>query len=503
VTTQTFFQHSAPETLSAPLSCGTGRSRLLAACLLAVAVGAALAARAPAPAAGALDSPNVVVVMTDDQTVSQTKVMKLTQRRLRDRGVSFTRSFASYPLCCPSRATFLTGQHSHNHGVLGNGTPIGGFDALDEPDTLGVWLQSAGFHTIHVGKFLNGYGRADPTYVPPGWDDWIAAPDTTTNRYFNYSLNENGSIVRYGGAAGDYKSDVYAGKAVEAIRGRAALGPAAEPFFLFVGFTAPHLPANPAPRHASRFRGKGIPRPPSFNEANVSDKPRFIRRLKRLSGRRVRRITANHRNQLRSLLSVDQAVARIVGELQATGLLSETYVIFTSDNGFFTGEHRIPKGKYLPHEPSLRVPLMIRGPGLAAGRRSEELVSNVDLAPTILEIAEATPTVAVDGRSLLPFARRPGKRSGRPIFIEANTVDDPSPGLPYAGIRTQRFKYVKYRTGEEELYDLKRDPHELRSRHRSRSYRRTLLALRQATQRYRNCAGASCRAALGSVSGPR
>ena len=494
---------SPPETLPRRLSCAGWRARAIPFAALALAVLAALALHRPPAAISAPDSPNVVVIMTDDQTVSQTRVMKITQRQLRDRGVSFTRSFASFPLCCPSRATFLTGQHSHNHGVLGNGTPIGGFQALDQPNTLGVWLQNAGYHTMQVGKFLNGYGRPNPTYIPPGWDEWVAAPDTTTNRYFNYSLNENGTLVHYGGAAADYKTDVYADFAVDAIRNRGALGPAADPFFLFVGFTAPHLPANPAPRHAHRFGGVRAPKPPSFNEANVSDKPRFIRRIKRFTARKVRRISANHRNQLRTLLSVDQAVGRIVAELSATGQLGDTFVVFTSDNGFFTGEHRLAKGKYLPYEPSLRVPLIIRGPGLAHGRRSEELVSNVDLAPTILDLAGATATHPVDGRSLLPYARNPGLRSNRPIFIEANTVDDPSVGLPYIGLRTKRYKYVRYRTGEEELYDLKRDPNELRSRARSRSYRRTKRALKRAAQRYSACAGASCRAPLGAVPPPR
>lgn len=465
--------------------------------LVAVVVGS------PTAAGQGPGRPNIVVVMTDDQTVNQTRVMGVTQRMLRDRGVSFTRAFASYPLCCPSRATFLTGQHSHNHGVLGNGTPIGGFDALDRDDTLGVWLQSAGYHTIQVGKFLNGYGVRNPTFIPPGWDEWIAAPDSTTSRYFNYDLNQNGDLVRYGSAPADYKTDVYTDMAVQRIRARGLLGPAAEPFFIYVGFTAPHLPANAAPRHANRFRGLRLPRPSSFNEQNVADKPHFIRRLRRLSRARVRKVTRNHRNQLRSLLSVDEGIGRIVDELSSQGLLDETYVIFTSDNGFFSGEHRLAKGKYLPYEPSLRVPLIIRGPGLAAGTRSEELVSNVDLAPTILRLSGASETVTVDGRSLLPFARSPGRRSGRPIFLEANTVDDPSTGIPYVGLRTRRFKYIRYRSGEQELYDLARDPNELSSRHRDRRYRRTRAALAGALGRYRDCAGASCRATLGPVPGPR
>ena len=472
--------------------------------LVAAVIVLVVAATRSQPAIGqSPQSPNIVVVMTDDQTVNQTRIMGATRRLLRNRGVSFTRAFASYPLCCPSRATFLTGQHSHNHGVLGNGTPIGGFDALDQQNTLGVWLQRAGYHTIQVGKFLNGYGVRNPRYIPPGWDEWVAAPDSTTNRYFDYDLNVDGSIVRYGGAPSDYKSDVYTETAVERIRRRGLLGPAAEPFFLFVGYTAPHLPAIAATRDRNRFRGSPLPRPPSFNERNVADKPRYIRRQRSLSAARVRRVARQHRSQLRSLLAVDAGIARIVTELSGQGLLDETYVVFTSDNGFMSGEHRLPKGKYVPYEPSIRVPLIIRGPGLSPGARSEELVSNVDLAPTILDLTGARASVAVDGRSLMPFATNTGRRSDRPIFLEANTIDDPSPGIPYAGLRTRRFKYVRYRSGERELYDLARDPHELASRHRDRSYRATRAALARALARYRDCAGAGCRAPLGQVPGPR
>ena len=478
--------------------------RLAAAAFVGAAVLAAgLLAPPPDRAHSAPFGPNIVVVMTDDQTVAQTRAMRIVQREIRDEGMSFTRAFASYPLCCPSRATFLTGQHSHNHGVLGNGTPVGGFDDLDEEDTLGVWLQQAGYRTILVGKFLNGYGLTDPTYIPPGWDRWIGAPDATTNRYFDYQLNENGTLVDYGGLPEDYKSDVYTRKAIEEIEATAPLTLAGQPFFMYVAYTAPHLPSRPAPRHESRFAGKPVPRPRSFNEADVSDKPRHIRRMRRFTARRVRRIAANHRNQLRSLLAVDEGVGQIVAALAANGLLENTYIVFTSDNGFFTGEHRLQKGKYLPYEPSLRVPLMIRGPGLDPGVRSAELVSNVDLAPTILGWAGATASIPVDGRSLAPFAADTSRRSRRPIFIEANTRDLPSPGIPYTGIRTNRWKLVRYRSGEIELYDLRRDPGELRSLHRNRRYTRTKRFLLRATARYAACVGAECRAPLGAVPGPR
>jgi arylsulfatase A-like enzyme len=476
--------------------------RLLAAtAVTGAALAAGVLAPPPDPAQSAPFDPNIIVVMTDDQTVAQTRVMRITAKRIRDRGTSFTWAFVSYPLCCPSRATFLTGRHSHNHGVLGNGTPVGGFDALDQENTLGDWLQNAGYRTIHVGKFLNGYGLSDPTYIPPGWSRWTGAIDDTANASYNYELNENGTVTAYGGQPGDYKSDVYTRKAIEEIEAAAPLAPA-QPFFMFVGYTAPHLPANPAPRHKGRFAGRPVPRPASFNERDVSDKPRDIRRRNRFSARKVKRITANHRNQLRSLLAVDEGIGQIMDALAANDLLATTYVVFTSDNGFFTGEHRLPKGKFLPYEPSLRVPLMIRGPGLPAGERSEELVSNIDLAPTILSWAEDTPTVPVDGRSLGPFLADPGRRSRRPIFIEANTRDRPSPGIPYTGIRTDRWKLVRYRSGEIELYDLRRDPQELRSLHRSRRYTQTKRFLLRATARYADCVGAECRAPLGAVPGP-
>lgn len=481
-----------------------GLRAVLAFAVAALAALAGIAVPAPESARGAGAAPNIVVVMTDDQTSGQTKVMKITRSRVGAAGVSFDRSFASYPLCCPSRTTFLTGQHSHNHGVLGNGTPAGGFDALDQENTLGVWLQDAGYRTIHVGKFLNGYGATDTEYIPPGWDRWTATPDpvANTNRYFDYTLNENGTLVEYGGLPQDYKTDVYTRIALQEIAAAAPLAGAGTPFFMFVGYTAPHMPARPAPRHEGRFGSLPLPRPRSFNEADVSDKPRHIRRLHRFSPRKVRRIRANHRNQLRSLLAVDEGVGAIVDALAANGLLGTTYVVFTSDNGFFTGEHRLAKGKYLPYEPSVRTPLMMRGPGLPAGSRSPELVSNIDLAPTILQWAGAAATVPADGRSLMPFATDSGLRSRRPILLEANTRDDPSPGIPYVGIRTRRYKLIRYRSGELELYDLRRDPQELESRHRDRRYARTKRFLLRAVADYRDCVGAECRAGLGPVPGP-
>ena len=486
------FRHPRPSTPPGRRSC-VALAAILA-LLLPLAAHAAPAAAAP---------PNFVVLMTDDQASGEMAVMPRTRQMIGRRGVSFDRFYTSYPLCCPSRTTFLTGQYSHNHGVLGNGTPIGGFEAFDQPNALNVWLQNAGYHTIQIGKFLNGYGLADPTYIPPGWDEWYASIDSTTNRYSNYQLNENGTIVNYGSTPADYKTDVYARKAVAAINQRAALGAAGEPFFMYTAFTAPHLPAEAARRHRDRFRRRPLPRARSFNEANVSDKPRFIRQMKRFSRAKVRKITRFSRSRARTLLAVDEAVAKVVSALQANGLSGRTYVMFVSDNGFFFGQHRIGKGKYLPYEGSSRVPLLVSGPGIAQNRTSAELAANVDLAPTILDLSGAIPTEPVDGRSLLPFLEQPGKRTMRPLLLEANTRDDPSPGLPYVGIRTDRYKLIKYRSGELELYDLARDPGELASRHRDRRYRRTERALLGRLSVLRDCTGAECRAAIGPIPGPR
>lgn len=446
-------------------------------------------------------APNFVVVMADDLTVGEMRPLRQTRRRVGAAGASFDRYYASFPLCCPSRVTFLTGQYSHNHGVLGNGTPVGGYPDFDRLRSLNVWLQAAGYHTVHIGKYLSRYGLANPTEVPPGWDEWYGALQSSSDHYFGYRLNENGVLRRYGRSARDYKTDVFAAKATAAIRQRAAQA-GGEPFFLFLGSIAPHLPATPAPRHRGRFRNLRMPTGVAFNERNVGDKPRFIRRLDRLSDRKVRKMRGAYRDRAAALLSLDQAVARILDELRATGMLERTYVIFLSDNGFFFGQHRLAKGKYLPYEAASRLPLMIRGPAIPPGSQSREFVANTDLAPTILELAGATATVPLDGRSLIPYAQDPRLRSTRPVLFEANTADRPSPGIPYVGIRTARYAYWRYRNGERELYDMARDPRQTRSRHRDPRYSRTERALAAALAALRSCAGPECNGELGPIPGP-
>jgi len=468
---------------------------VMAALAAGVVAGATLTGSAsPAHSSSAVKRPNVVVLMTDDQTVESMRVMPNVKTLLADQGVTFTNNFVSYSLCCPSRSTFLTGQYAHNHGVWGNSPPNGGYYRLDSTNTLAVWLQRAGYQTIHLGKYLNGYGTRNPREIPPGWGDWHGSVDPTTYRYYNYTLNENGTLVAYGTGAANYQTDVYARKAVELI-GREAAD--ARPFFLWLAFLAPHAGAprdpddpagmgtpSPAPRHRNAFATMPLPMPPSFNEADVSDKPAGIRNRPLLTAAMIAKIRENYQQRLESLLAVDEAVAQIVKELEVTGQLNNTYIVFTSDNGFFHGEHRVPTGKVLLYEPSIRVPLIVRGPGIPHGQRRSQLVANIDLAPTIVRISHAGAGRVMDGRSLLPFARDPRFISGRDILLETPT---------YAAIRTPRWLYAEYTTGERELYDLARDPDELVNHAGDFRYSRVKADLAMRLGRLRACSGPVCR----------
>jgi N-acetylglucosamine-6-sulfatase len=469
---------------------------VLAASLSVLALSATLASSAPSQPQQTQARPNVLVLMTDDQTVESMRVMTNVNALLAARGTTFANNFASFPLCCPSRTTFITGQYGHNHTIMGNAPPAGGYDKLapTHSNSLPAWLRQAGYQTVHLGKYLNGYGQARPTEVPAGWAEWYGSTDPSTYQFYNYRLNENGRLVTYGTGAANYQTDVYGRKAVELIR---RLAPAPQPFFLSVAFLAPHSggprdaddPANqatpsPAPRHRNRFVSEPLPASPAFNEADVSDKPAGIRNRALIRPARINAIRENYQQRLESLLAVDEAVRDIVTALEASGELSRTLIVFTSDNGFFHGEHRVPAGKVLVYEPSVRVPLILRGPGIPAGATRSNLVANVDLAATILDVANVRPGRRLDGRTLLPFARDGLVRSGRDILLETPT---------YSAIRTPRFVFVQHSTGEQELYDLASDPHQLQSLHADTRFAALKADLGSRLARLRACAGDSCR----------
>jgi arylsulfatase A-like enzyme len=470
--------------------------------VLALCAGGGATSRAQTTNAPQPPRPNVVVIETDDQTLESVRVMKNVEDLLAKQGTTFDNNFVSFSLCCPSRSTFLTGQYAHNHGVLGNSAPAGGYYKLDSSNTLPVWLQRAGYYTAHLGKYLNGYGTRNPTEIPPGWSEWHGSVDPSTYRYFGYTLNENGTLATFGSDPASYQTDVYAAKAVDIIRRRV---PADQPLFLWFTPLAPHSgrprdaddPRNlatpsPAPRHRNRFASEPLPMPPSFNEQDVSDKPIGIRSRPLLSAAAVAAIRENYQQRLESLLAVDEAVASIVNALRETGELDRTLIVFTSDNGFFHGEHRIRTGKVLLYEPSIRVPLIVRGPGVPRGRHLTQLVANIDLAPTIVDAAEAKADRKMDGRSLLPLLRDPGLEWGRDLLIERGP--DSNPANVFSAIRSRNYLYAEYGNGEQELYDLAKDPYELASQHANPAYAALKASLAARLARLRTCAGASGRA---------
>lgn len=470
-----------------------------AAALLAVSVPQA-APRAPAPKS---DRPNVVVIMTDDQTLESLRVMKRTLALLAAQGTTFDNAFASFPFCCPSRATFLTGQYSHNHGVVGNSYQ-NGLGRLDESSTLPVWLQAAGYSTIFVGKYLNEYGRYAARAVPPGWSEWYAAVRVN---YYDHSMNRNGRIVYYKSGPRNYSTTVYTRTALDAVRRHAAGG---KPFFLWLSYLAPHYggprePGDPpglrtpvaAPQDVGRFANAGLPASPAFNEASVDDKPGSVRRRPPLAPEQVEALTASYRQRLESLLAVDRGVQQLVQALKRAGVLERTLIVFTSDNGYLQGEHRIPEGKQLVYEPSVRVPLLLRGPGVPRNLRLPHLVSNADVAPTILAAARVAPGRVQDGQSLLPLLADPSIEWGRDILFERGpgvaTFDSTVPRL-FTAIRTPRFVYAEHASGERELYDLVLDPYQLDNRAGHPAYAALEPDLAARLAALRDCAGAACNA---------
>ncbi len=481
-------------------------SRALA--LLAAAASAALGPAAGgegAAGATAQPPPNVVVVTTDDQTEDSLRFMPNVRSLLVKRGAVFPDSFVNFSLCCPSRSTFLTGQYAHNHGVLDNSPPRGGFDKLDSTNTLAVWLQNAGYNTGLIGKYLNGYPdhrTDDPPLIPPGWTEWHGS--TTTDQYYEYELNENfldgqlqphGSLFTYDSAPEDYSTDLETARAVDFIQ-RGVQQP--RPFFLWLTYLAPHWggpepspnppddcngSAKPAPRHATAFDSEPLPIPPNFNEEDVSDKPAEMQSMPSLSSFDVSRIRRWYRCRIESLQAVDEGVQQLVRTLRETGALANTLIVLTSDNGFFAGEHRILRGKRTLYEESIRVPLAIRGPGIPRGVRVSDMAINADLAPTILDATGVAPGLTEDGRSLLPFARTPTVERGRELEIETAS---------FAAVRTRRYIYAEHASGERELYDLVNDPYELQSLHADPAYAGVMSRLAAELARLRSCGGQSC-----------
>ena len=395
------------------------------------------------------EQPTILFIVTDDQRWDTLDGMPKTRRRLAGAGVEFRNGFVVNPICCPSRASLLTGAYSHTTGVYSNKPPHGGFDAFDDSSTLPVWLSEAGYKTGLFGKYMNGYRHyGDGTYVPPGWSRWVHGQG-----YYNYDLNVDGKLEHRGDAPRDYLTDVITNYAVRWIKNTEG------PLFAYFAPSAPHQPATPAPRHVGSAVPSWVKRP-NYNERDVSDKPAWVRALPALTSTRENEIRALRAQQYRSLRAVDEAVDRLLDALRETGRLSTTFIAFISDNGLGWGEHRWDR-KQVAYEESIRVPFLVRfDPLVAAPRVDDNLVLNIDLAVTAARLAGAA-SPGAEGRSLLPLLRSQDS-SWRSTFLIEHLVIARVPS--YCAVRSKRFLYAYYETGEKELYDLSTDPYEMRNR---------------------------------------
>ena len=441
------------------------------------------------------DKPNIIFILADDMRYDDLQHMPKTQNLIVEEGIEYDNAFVTTPLCCPSRASILRGQYAHNHEVWENARGFPTFKRLGhEGSTIATWLGEEGYETALLGKYLNAYDwKKDPRHVPPGWDEWRGMLDEAS--YYDYGLSENGEPVRYGSAEADYSTDVLAGQAREIIRSSV---PKDKPLFMYLAPSSPHGPGPPAPRHEGLFGDAQARRPPSFDEADVSDKPGWVRNLPPLSADQKTYIDDMYRGHLRLLPSLDDLVEGVVEELESAGELKNTYIFFSSDNGLLMGEHRILGGKGPPYEQSIGVPLAVRGPDIPAGRVSDQIALNIDLAPTFAGLGGATAPSFVDGRSLKPtFAQN--APSWRTAFLVEYLRGQQ--GLPqHNTVRTAGGeKYVEYPSGakvEREYYRLKEDPHELENAYPSADPN-SIEELRERLKALEDCSGASCREAEG------
>jgi len=447
--------------------------------------------------------PNFVVIQTDDSVLSEMPWMPQTDKLIGDAGETFNRYYVDNSICSPSRASLLTGSYSHNNGVLTN-RPSYAYNAFrassDLTNNLPVWLQAAGYETIHVGKYMNAYGSVSPTEYAPGWTFFNGITgDEDANTYYNATFNNNGVSEVIPEYATTYETS-------QALN---YLNSADGPFYLELDYNAPHFDADgapgptPAAQDAGRFPNVDAPRGPSY-DLSSPDTPYFIRSLRPLNHHQEHWINQGYRNSLRSLQEVDRGVSQVIQTLEAKGVLDNTYVIFISDNGFFYGQHRIVAGKYLGYEPSTHLPLLIRGPGIKPGSESNSLAENIDLAPTITDLAGVYPSIAPDGRSLAPLFSKPDAFKNRAILLEGYTGDEKTVHwnphsnnasvTDYYGVVAGPWKYIRTKLAPgqsyQELYNLHTDPEE--TVNLAPSMPKLVARLNKLTNRLASCRGRSC-----------
>jgi arylsulfatase A-like enzyme len=475
----------------------------VASVLVTAAVATAVAAVPTASTAGAGKPPNFLVILVDDQASNtfNSRFMPQTFHWIVDPGTKFADGLAAPPLCCPDRAGILTGQYPHNSGVFSNSP---GYPSLTDPgDTLPVWLHRGGYRTGFIGKFLNNSLAALGDSKAPGFDRWFATDNGSV--YYNFAVSDQGTPRSFGNDSRSYTTNVYTRQAKRFMRPRQH---DSKPWFLWLAYNAPHdshqgrghckrldpLVNRPADFH--RFSSVKLPRPPSFNEEDTSDKPPPIASLPPLSLNEYDNMTRRYRCTAAAMWEADEKIGSIMRSLQRTGALQHTIVFYMSDNGYFFGEHRITRGKALPYEPALRVPYAVRVPAIyrdAAQRPvTGKVVSNIDVAPTILDYAGALPPCAsasdcrvLDGRSMRPLLGGSGEwPADRGVLAQID-----SNAATYDAIRTHNYMYAEYPNGDRELYDLKNDQSELNNVVNDPAFAATRASLAQRLEALRHCSG--------------
>jgi arylsulfatase A-like enzyme len=501
--------------------------------------------------------PNILVVMTDDMASTDVALMPKVQHLLAEQGTTFADAVDSFPLCCPARATFITGQYAHNHGVKGNFYPFGWYGMKHRKNILPAWLQEAGYRTALIGKWLNGYGARDAHgEVPAGFDIWRGLLDVSAYDYYNFVMNRNGTLKSWGDddfasklvefanvevspidpnqafqtviakrdevfgpppysywgthKEKNYSPDVTGKITEQLVRGEKN---SKKPFFIWWAPAAPHredvattllgrpgADPRPAPRHAAESANLTLPQPPSFNEADVTDKPSDVTNsTPSLTQEQIDQLQLDYEGRGGSLLAVDDHVAKLVKILRSTHQLKDTLIVLLSDNGWLQGEHRIPGDKFLPYEESLRVPLIMRGPDVPRGKTIHGQVSNIDFAPTLLDAAKAHAGRTMDGVSLMPTLRQSKAPPKRAYEIEAlarlfaGNIPVNAWDRPYKGVRTNRYTYVHWtETDEIELYDREVDPYELDNLAGDPGYANVEADLASKLAQLAHCKGQGC-----------
>jgi N-acetylglucosamine-6-sulfatase len=414
--------------------------------------------------------PNIVFILTDDLAWNLVQYMPRVLKMQKD-GVTFTNAFVTDSLCCPSRASIFTGRYPHDTGVFRNTGNDGGYLVFrsrgHENATFANALSAAGYRTALLGKYLNGY--LPRSHVPaPGWTSWAVAG--AAYREFRYTLNQDGKLFHHGEKPNDYLTDVVSGLAVSFIK--RATG---APFFLEVATFAPHSPYTPAPRDVAAFPGLRAPRTPAFNAAPDPNAPKWLLAHRALTDADMARIDNDFRKRAQSVLSIDAMIGELQAAVAAIGAEKNTYFIFSSDNGYHMGEHRLMPGKMTAFDTDIHVPVIVTGPGVPAGVTAEEIVENTDLYSTFVELGGAAPSGNVDGRSLVPLLHGQKLADWRTVALVEHRGPNKDPGDPdlpairsgnpttYGAIRSATYVYVEYADGEREFHDLVADPNELRN----------------------------------------